>query len=177
VRERHRAAIVLFGAIGSHWGDAKRAIDFFDIKGMVVQLAEKLHIPLDFATSDAEWLRAGKRAVARHKDREIATESPRNRTRAEDPLAWLRDDARERSKRCLVLFACNYRHQVDRRGVCVWGQAQGVRSCHNAPDRHAGVREVVGGCEGGTGTTTAQEQKRHADHGVHRKRTGPATGG
>jgi len=73
VRERHRAAIVLFGAIGSHWGDAKRAIDFFDIKGMVAQLAEKLHVSLGFATSDAEWMRAGKRAVARHKDREIAT--------------------------------------------------------------------------------------------------------
>ncbi|MCU1244440.1 MAG: phenylalanyl-tRNA synthetase beta subunit, partial [Acidobacteria bacterium] len=41
VDERHRVAVVLFGTIGTHWGDAKRAIDFFDIKGIVEQVAQK----------------------------------------------------------------------------------------------------------------------------------------
>ena len=72
VRERHRVAAVMFGGIGSHWGDAKRAVDFFDIKGVAEQLAEKLHVSLTFATSDDAWLRDGKRAIARHGDREIA---------------------------------------------------------------------------------------------------------
>src|SRR5207244_4380975 len=46
VRERHRVAAVMFGSVGSHWGDAKRAIDFFDIKGIAEQVAEKLHVAL-----------------------------------------------------------------------------------------------------------------------------------
>jgi len=73
VRERHRVAAVMFGSIGSHWGDAKRAVDFFDIKGIAEQIAQKLHVDLTFATSDDAWLRAGKRAFARHEDRPIAT--------------------------------------------------------------------------------------------------------
>jgi phenylalanyl-tRNA synthetase beta chain len=73
VDERHRVGVVLFGTIGTHWGDAKRAIDFFDIKGIVEQVAQKFHVALDFAPGDPSWLRKGKRAVARHGDRHIAT--------------------------------------------------------------------------------------------------------
>ena len=73
VLERHRIGIVMYGSIGSHWGDAKRSVDFFDVKGIVEQVAAKVHVELAFANSDAEWLRKGKRAVARHGDRVIAS--------------------------------------------------------------------------------------------------------
>ncbi|HEY3055094.1 MAG TPA: phenylalanine--tRNA ligase subunit beta [Thermoanaerobaculia bacterium] len=73
VREHHRAAFVLYGSLGEHWGDPKRAVDFFDAKGIVEEVAAKLHVDLSFAASDTEWLRNGKRAVARHGDRVIAT--------------------------------------------------------------------------------------------------------
>jgi phenylalanyl-tRNA synthetase beta chain len=73
VRERHRAGIVMYGSVGTHWGDAKRAVDFFDIKGVVEQIAAKLHVELEFAAGDEPWLRKGKRAVARHGDARIAT--------------------------------------------------------------------------------------------------------
>lgn len=55
VRERHRVAAVLFG----HG-------DFFDIKGVVEQLAAKFHVALSFNVSDDTWLRKGKRALASH---------------------------------------------------------------------------------------------------------------
>jgi len=73
VHEHHRIAIVLYGLIGTFWGDAKRAIDFFDIKGIVEQIAAKMHCDVTFATSDQRWLRSGKRATAWHGDREIAS--------------------------------------------------------------------------------------------------------
>jgi phenylalanyl-tRNA synthetase beta chain len=73
LRERHRIAAVMFGSIGAHWGDAKRPADFFDIKGIVEQVAAKLHAGLTFAAGDDGWLRDGRRAVARHGDRRIAT--------------------------------------------------------------------------------------------------------
>ncbi|HYM60057.1 MAG TPA: phenylalanine--tRNA ligase subunit beta [Thermoanaerobaculia bacterium] len=73
VREWRRAALVMFGSIGLHWGDPKRPVDFFDIKGIIEQIAAKFHVGLTFSVSDAEWLRKGKRAVARHGDRVIAT--------------------------------------------------------------------------------------------------------
>ena len=73
VREHHRIAIVMYGSIGSFWGDPKRPVDFFDIKGVVEEVAEKLHVALTFDTSDTPWLRNGRRADARHGDRRIAT--------------------------------------------------------------------------------------------------------
>jgi phenylalanyl-tRNA synthetase beta chain len=73
LRERHRIGAVMFGSIGAHWGDAKRPADFFDIKGIVEQVAAKLHVDLTYAAGDDEWLRSGKRAAARHGDRRIAT--------------------------------------------------------------------------------------------------------
>ncbi|HET7435109.1 MAG TPA: phenylalanine--tRNA ligase subunit beta [Thermoanaerobaculia bacterium] len=72
VREQHRAAIVMYGSIGSHWGDQKRPVDFFDIKGVIEAIAQKLHVPLTFEVGEDAWLRKGKRAVAKHGDRVIA---------------------------------------------------------------------------------------------------------
>ena len=73
VREHHRVAIVLYGSIGTFWGDAKRPADFFDIKGIVAQIAAKMHVDVTFAASDQRWLRSGKRAIAWHGDRQIAS--------------------------------------------------------------------------------------------------------
>jgi phenylalanyl-tRNA synthetase beta chain len=73
VTEKHRVAIVLYGSIGTFWGDPKRPVDFFDIKGMVEQIAAKMHVDVTFAASDQRWLRSGKRAVAWHGDREIGS--------------------------------------------------------------------------------------------------------
>jgi phenylalanyl-tRNA synthetase beta chain len=73
VREHHRVAIVLYGSIGTFWGDAKRPVDFFDVKGIVEQIASKMHVDVTFAASDQQWLRSGKRAIAWHGDRAIAS--------------------------------------------------------------------------------------------------------
>lgn len=73
VREVRRVGLVMFGSVGSFWGDAKRPVDFFDVKGVVEQLAAKFHVTLDFAAGEESWLRSGKRAVARHGDRRVAT--------------------------------------------------------------------------------------------------------
>ncbi|HVS30017.1 MAG TPA: phenylalanine--tRNA ligase subunit beta [Thermoanaerobaculia bacterium] len=72
VVERHRVAVVMYGSTGSHWGDAKRAVDFFDVKGVVEQIAAKLHVEVTFAASGAEWLKPGRRAAARAGDRQVA---------------------------------------------------------------------------------------------------------
>ncbi|HEY0141956.1 MAG TPA: phenylalanine--tRNA ligase subunit beta [Thermoanaerobaculia bacterium] len=72
VRERHRVGMVMYGSIGTHWGDAKRPVDFYDIKGIVEQIAARFHLPLTFAVSEEAWLRSGKRAVAMHGDRVVA---------------------------------------------------------------------------------------------------------
>ncbi len=73
VREHARAALVMYGSVGQFWGDSKRPVDFFDVKGVVEQIAARHHVTLDFATGDQPWLRKGKRAVARHGEREIAS--------------------------------------------------------------------------------------------------------
>jgi phenylalanyl-tRNA synthetase beta chain len=73
VHEHHRAAIVMYGSLGDFWGDSKRAADFFDVKGIVEQLAAKVHVPLTFTTTDDEHLKIGKRAAAWHGDRAVAT--------------------------------------------------------------------------------------------------------
>jgi phenylalanyl-tRNA synthetase beta chain len=72
VREHHRAAIVMYGSVGEFWGDTKRTFDFFDIKGLVEQIAAKFHAPLHWLASDQRWLRKSKRAVARYGDQAIA---------------------------------------------------------------------------------------------------------
>jgi phenylalanyl-tRNA synthetase beta chain len=73
VIEHHRIGIVLYGSIGTFWGDAKRPVDFFDIKGIVEQIVSKMHVDVTFAASDQPWLRSGRRAIAWHGDREIAS--------------------------------------------------------------------------------------------------------
>ncbi|MEK6371806.1 MAG: phenylalanine--tRNA ligase subunit beta [Acidobacteriota bacterium] len=72
VREHHRVGIVMFGSVGEFWGDAKRPVDFFDIKGLVDQIAARFHVEVAYAASDQPWLRKSKRAVARHGERAIA---------------------------------------------------------------------------------------------------------
>ena len=61
VKEQRRAGLVMFG-------DS----DFFDIKGVIEQLGQRLHVPLKFEASDQNWLRQGKRAVVRSGERRIA---------------------------------------------------------------------------------------------------------
>ena len=73
VQERHRVALLMYGTIGTFWGDTKRAVDFFDVKGIVEQIAERLHVSLTFTTSDDRWYRPGQRAAAWHGDRRIAS--------------------------------------------------------------------------------------------------------
>ncbi|MEA2162802.1 MAG: phenylalanyl-tRNA synthetase beta chain [Thermoanaerobaculia bacterium] len=73
IKEHHRIAIVMYGSIGTFWGDAKRAVDFFDIKGIVEAIAKTLHADVTFTASDQQWLRSGKRAIAWHGDRPIAS--------------------------------------------------------------------------------------------------------
>lgn len=73
VVERYRIGIVLYGSIGTHWGDAKRPVDFFDIKGVIEEAAAKLHAELTFAAGEDSWLRTGQRAIAMAGDRRVAT--------------------------------------------------------------------------------------------------------
>jgi phenylalanyl-tRNA synthetase beta chain len=73
VREHHRAAVVMFGSIGEFWGDSKRPVDFFDVKGVVEAIAAHVHVPLTFTASDQTFLRKGKRATAWHGDRAVAS--------------------------------------------------------------------------------------------------------
>lgn len=73
VVERRSIGLVMYGSVGAFWGDAKRAVDFFDAKGVVEQVAAKFHVDLAFAASDEPWLRKGKRAAARHGDRRVAS--------------------------------------------------------------------------------------------------------
>lgn len=72
VLEKHRVAVVMYGSIGGHWGDAKRPVDFFDVKGIVEQIAAKQHVALAVSKSDQPWLKKGKRAIAWHGETKIA---------------------------------------------------------------------------------------------------------
>ena len=71
--EHHRVAVVMYGSIGTFWGDPRRAVDFFDVKGIVEQIAASMHVDVTFTASDQQWLRSGKRAIAWHGDRQIAS--------------------------------------------------------------------------------------------------------
>ena len=74
VREHHRVGVVMYGSVPSHWGDTqKRVVDFYDVKGVIEQIAAKFHVPLTFTAGEQPWLRKGKRAVAHHGDRLIAS--------------------------------------------------------------------------------------------------------
>lgn len=71
--ERRTIGIVMFGTVGTHWGDTKRPVDFFDAKGLIEEIAAKFHVELSFAPGDDVWLKAGRRAVARTGDRKAAS--------------------------------------------------------------------------------------------------------
>jgi phenylalanyl-tRNA synthetase beta chain len=77
VIEKNRVGVVMFGSVisdsGEFWGDTKRLVDFFDIKGVVEQIAAKVHLPLSFQASDQAWLKKGKRATAFTGDVPVAT--------------------------------------------------------------------------------------------------------
>jgi phenylalanyl-tRNA synthetase beta chain len=73
VYEHRRAAIVLYGSVGEFWGDAKRAVDFFDLKGVVDQIAGKFHVALTYRPSDEPWLRRNRSADAYSGDHRIAS--------------------------------------------------------------------------------------------------------
>ena len=73
VKEHHRVAFVMYGSTATHWGDSKRSVDFFDVKGIVEQLAARLHVELHFEVGDTRWLRSGKRAFARAGGRDIGS--------------------------------------------------------------------------------------------------------
>jgi phenylalanyl-tRNA synthetase beta chain len=73
VREHRRAAMVMFGSLGDFWGDAKRPFDFFDLKGVVDQIAAKFHLALTYGASDQLWLRRNRSADARCGDRRVAS--------------------------------------------------------------------------------------------------------
>jgi phenylalanyl-tRNA synthetase beta chain len=73
VREHTRAGIVMFGNAGEFWGDAKRPADFFDLKGIVEQIAAKFHVALTYGASDQPWLRRNRSADAHAGDRRVAS--------------------------------------------------------------------------------------------------------
>jgi phenylalanyl-tRNA synthetase beta chain len=73
VREHHRVGMVLFGSVGSFWGDPRRAVDFFDIKGIVEQVAARHHVTLRFDAAETTSMKEGRRAVARSGERPVAT--------------------------------------------------------------------------------------------------------
>jgi phenylalanyl-tRNA synthetase beta chain len=72
IEEHHRIGLVMYGSLGTHWGDPKRPVDFFDVKGIVEAIGERLHVDLHFEAAAAPWLRAGKSAVARAGGRDVA---------------------------------------------------------------------------------------------------------
>jgi len=73
VRERHRIGIVMYGSVGGHWGDAKRPVDFFDLKGVVEQVAKKLHVDLEFIPGDEPFMKKGRQARSVAVSHPIAT--------------------------------------------------------------------------------------------------------
>ncbi len=54
----------MYGALGGHWAGAKRSVDFFDIKGVVEQLAKKLHVDLEYLPGDAKHLQHDRQATS-----------------------------------------------------------------------------------------------------------------
>ncbi|MHB0969606.1 MAG: phenylalanine--tRNA ligase subunit beta [Thermoanaerobaculia bacterium] len=71
VREEHRAGVVLWGNATSHWGEARREVDFFDAKGILEAVAGHWHIPVAFEAADVPWMRKGQSGVARAGGRNI----------------------------------------------------------------------------------------------------------
>jgi phenylalanyl-tRNA synthetase beta chain len=73
--EGRAAAFVWAGAAdGPHWSQSTRTVDFFDVKGVVEQIAEAFDVDVTFAPSSAAFLVAGRAAEirARQNGTEIA---------------------------------------------------------------------------------------------------------
>ncbi|HVT45881.1 MAG TPA: phenylalanine--tRNA ligase subunit beta [Thermoanaerobaculia bacterium] len=72
VRERPAAGIVMFGSIGEHWGDPKRPVDFFDLKGVLEAMLDRLHVPAAFHPSAPSWAKEGGGSTLLSGERQIA---------------------------------------------------------------------------------------------------------
>lgn len=70
VRERHVAAFATFGTMTAHWGDPRRATDYFDAKGAIEAVARQYHVELAFEPSERSYFRLG--SVARSGEAVIA---------------------------------------------------------------------------------------------------------
>jgi phenylalanyl-tRNA synthetase beta chain len=71
LRERYRLAFVLFGGVQSHWGEPRRAYDFFDAKGIVEQMGARHHLEIRYEPAETRWLRSGASAVLRAGERQL----------------------------------------------------------------------------------------------------------
>lgn len=72
VEERPKAGLALFGQTGGAWGEARRAWDFFDLKGMVEAVADRLHVALSWRPAELPWARSGTAAEAIAEGKTIA---------------------------------------------------------------------------------------------------------
>jgi phenylalanyl-tRNA synthetase beta chain len=71
--ETPRAGVVLFGQSGGEWGEARRAWDFFDLKGIIEAIAAMLHVELEWRpAARLGWARQGAAAVASAGGRQVA---------------------------------------------------------------------------------------------------------
>lgn len=63
VTEIPRVAIAMFGSTSPHWADPRRPFDYFDVKGVIEVIMDRLHVNAHFSPSDASWFRKGRGAV------------------------------------------------------------------------------------------------------------------
>ena len=63
IHEVPRVALALSGSTAAHWSGSRRAFDYFDAKGVIEALLEKLHVEAAFSALDVSWLRKGQSAV------------------------------------------------------------------------------------------------------------------
>ncbi|MBW3564867.1 MAG: phenylalanine--tRNA ligase subunit beta [Acidobacteria bacterium] len=62
--ESARAAIALWGARPGHWDEKSRDVDFFDARGVVDELAERIGAALEWEPASLKWARDGYAAAA-----------------------------------------------------------------------------------------------------------------
>lgn len=61
--ESRGLALAWTGCVGEHWSQTSRAVDFFDAKGTIEQLAAALGVTLECSTASVSFLVAGRAAV------------------------------------------------------------------------------------------------------------------
>jgi len=71
--ERSRASFVMFGNAVGHWGEAKRAVDYFDAKGAVDAIARHFHVELRYEASEVVWAKKGQAATVHSAKGVVAT--------------------------------------------------------------------------------------------------------